>query len=184
MDSVPRGRKLCIREGCEASNVGRGLCNKHYYRAMKGKDPLPPRIQMKYTGECIVDGCVKPDKNRGLCCMHSRRKRVHGDVHMRLRPEGGNGYTKEGYRMVSRKGHPNATAAGQVFEHRWLMAQYLGRPLRADENIHHKNGVLDDNRLENLELWTKMQPSGKRPVDLVAYAHEILNRYEGELKLF
>lgn len=76
--------------------------------------------------------------------------------------------------------HPNARGRGHILEHVKVMADHLGRALLPGENVHHINGVRDDNRLENLELWSTSQPSGQRVADKVAWAKDLLALYEPE----
>lgn len=72
----------------------------------------------------------------------------------------GGGRTVDGKGYVRVKigpDHPFASMALKnwyVLEHRLVMAEALGRPLTKDEEVHHKNGVRDQNDIGNLELRT------------------------------
>lgn len=75
--------------------------------------------------------------------------------------KGGKHKDKLGYVQIWMPEHPNAKMAGYIHEHRLVMSNYLKRPLKPYEYIHHKNGKKDDNRLSNLELTTKKVHRGK-----------------------
>jgi hypothetical protein len=90
----------------------------------------------------------------------------------------GSGYTaKSGYRFVHVKGHSNANKQGSLAEHVFVMSEHLKRPIGRYESVHHKNGIRDDNRIENLELWSKSQPSGQRLSDKISWALDFLSQY-------
>jgi hypothetical protein len=84
---------------------------------------------------------------------------------------------KAGYVMLWVPNHPRARSNPYVFEHILVMEEILGRYLLPDENVHHRNGVKDDNRPENLELWIRPQPAGIRACEAVEWAKEILARH-------
>lgn len=77
---------------------------------------------------------------------------------------GGKIRDRNGYVMLWMPDHPSlaGTTRKYVREHRVLMERKLGRLLLQGETVHHKNGIRDDNRPSNLELWAGAQPAGQR----------------------
>lgn len=69
------------------------------------------------------------------------------------------GKTKDGrgHIYIKSPNHPFKNARGYVYEHRLIMEKRLGRYLRKNEIVHHKNGKEDDNRIENLELTNQSE---------------------------
>jgi hypothetical protein len=123
-----------------------------------------------YTNCTDCQSKVGKYNTTGLCRSCSQR----GPRHHRF--SGGRNYSHGYVILTGVFDHPNAKR-GQIREHVLVMSNHLGRPLLPHEEVHHKNGIRDDNRIENLELWSKSQPAGARVEDLVAWANEILDLY-------
>jgi hypothetical protein len=150
----------------------------HYARVWRGEDLGPAysidqsnrrKRQSKYEGLiCSVDGCDRPARSMGWCNMHFQRWKRNGDPAGKwgAQPRRSLGYIDtNGYQVL---GHgPN-----KRFQHRAVMEALIGRPLERFENVHHRNGVRNDNRPANLELWVTHQPKGQRVEDLVRFVVE------------
>ncbi len=68
-------------------------------------------------------------------------------------------FDRGGYRFLYKPEHPMANSKGIIPEHRYVMAEYLGRNLESWEIVHHKNKIGIDNRIENLMLITIFDPN-------------------------
>lgn len=91
--------------------------------------------------------------------------------------KGGRLRTGRGYVVLLMPEHSRADKRGYVLEHLIVVEQKLGRALLPNENVHHLNGIKDDNRAENLELWNTSQPFGQRVSDKIHWAIETLKLY-------
>ena len=162
----------CTVGGCDQPSWSGGLCEMHRWRVrVRGEPGIPAKINQRPGKErlpCSVDGCDRLRKGAFYCHLHTERVRRTGEVGPpqplfvkgRVKPR------KDGYvRLTLPDGR-------RVLAHVLAMEQHLGRRLVDGENVHHTNGIKDDNDPGNLELWLVMQPTGQRVEDLMEYIAE------------
>lgn len=107
--------------------------------------------------------CGKPKSIYSLMCQRCARPYDPNNPKWRK--------NRDGY-MVAR-----GREKGEIRQHRFIMAKLIGRQLMPHEDVHHKNGIRDDNRIENLELWSKSHPPGQRVEDKLAWCRWFLAQY-------
>ena len=122
----------------------------------------------KYSGVCSNPNCGKIFYGHALnscfCSCSCRGAVQSGSLHSMYK--GGRVKTIDGYiKLSGYQNHPKAYD-GTILEHVVVMEKKIGRSLKPGESIHHKNGIKDDNRPENLELMVS-HPSGQRIIDVV-----------------
>lgn len=141
-----------------------------------------PKRGAKYLCRCIcgveklisVSNLIEGISRSCGCSFHSGRTRK-GSSHPAWK--GGRWLNeKKGYIVI----WDPESKTGHSYEHRWVMSKHLGRPLEPYESVHHKNGIKDDNRIENLELCTGRHPDGHRVEDLTVFSIEHLRKYKPE----
>ena len=177
--------RVCEEPGCTNKHNARGLCTTHYVQKQKAGTLSERKLERDPKRSCSVPGCTNKHSVRGLCRTHHTRRTRGASVSDPLTRRSNYGLVSGewGLWTSSKKGYVHRTrltAEGKresQLQHRFVVEEYLRRPLLPHENVHHINGDKADNRLENLELWSTSQPNGQRVSDKLVWALEILDQY-------
>lgn len=189
----PQKGRTCEQEGCNSPARAKGLCVLHYERLKDGVPmDAPLRETVRNEGTCSWSGCERDQAKKNLCEVHYKRQWAGREMDAPVPSLTTHDMNRErnvmesGYVEVRRQGHFGEPKRSHdwYYEHRYEMERHLERPLQDKETVHHINGIRNDNRMENLELWTSSQPAGQRVIDLLNWADEIIARYEPELDKF
>jgi hypothetical protein len=142
LDEIQKGTDVGYRDDTKRIWVACLDCGKERWVCYRQRKPVSDRCR-----PCAI----RLDWRRENTKTMNRRRT--GEANSRWK--GGRHKKPNGYVQVYvRPENPFFAMAvyGYISEHRLVMAQHLGRRLKPDEFVHHKNGVKDDNRIENLEL--------------------------------
>lgn len=166
------------------------LTGKRFGRLIVGERTIsPPKCKLGASYICKCDcGNERTFRGRNLTTGHAKscgclnREVLSRTGSDRANWKGGRYIDSGGYAHIhtaniSGQVYANVNQKKYVFEHVHVMTQHLGRSLRSGETVHHKNGMRNDNRFENLELWSKAQPAGQRVEDKLKWCREFLGQY-------
>jgi hypothetical protein len=172
MRAKPKGSKCSVEE-CEKKHYAKNLCQQHYRKLRIYGHPLGQKRKKEQAERCCsIVGCDQIHSARNMCDFHYERWRNQRGFD---NPKRVWRNAKNVDEIVWTKNHGYITGylnGKPIRQHRLVWEIHNGRELQPFENIHHKNGIRDDNRIENLELWTKPQPCGQRQEDLVDWVLE------------
>lgn len=141
------------------------IIDKHkWYKTPKGNWKSPFFSLTWHKVQCIAckKWCmVHGKKTSRYCsesCYHKNRPRLGpNSPHWK----GGRRKNGKGYISIRQPEHCMAPKGsnGYVLEHRFIMSNYLKRPLKNTEVVHHINGIKTDNRIENLIVTLRTEHS-------------------------
>ena len=178
--------KPCSVDGCPNPAEARTLCHGHYLSLLRRERMAdPPALETESQRSARSQAVPVESTLEAFVAPTSIVCECTGDVlaDVPIREVEGIGYISHGYRGVPVPSHPETPDLRGMPRSRASIddGRSPWKALEPDEVVHHRNGVRTDNRIENLELWSVMQPKGQRIHDKVEYARELLRRYRPDL---
>ena len=159
---IKKGGGKCCSNICKhKASIIRLKNNPHSGLFQKGHKPW--NKEDKVTVKCLTcgenfDTTLSKIRNGGgkycktKCYWESKKESMKGKKHWNWKD--GKSKTVDGYIRIWSPNHPFATRKKQVLQSRLVAEKALNRYIIKEESIHHINGKKNDDRLENLYLFS------------------------------
>lgn len=175
----PRGAQsgACKVDGCSRKDLSAyNMCGRHALQVSRGQRTVGGALLLEIKNYdpgryCQEPSCREPVRSNGLCESHKWRARSTrngtGTCRGSTTVAPGIRIDSEGYVNVRVDTHyPELGRTGWARQHRVEMELHIGRALKKNEVVHHRDGDRQYNAIENLELLTIASHAPGHAVDV------------------
>lgn len=141
---------------------------KHYTLSMKRGDRYIGLIEGQRYWKGLDCGHPVPNYSTRRCmnCWNLDRSKTMTGIKKSFTVKGEKHHSWKGGRVINTGGYIDIRVDGRyLLEHRLIMEKHLGRKLVKGEEVHHINHNKQDNRLDNLMLFSNH-------AEHIAYEHK------------
>lgn len=156
---MKKGEKMSAEQKRKISNANRGIwlekrcktCGKTFY--IPSYRNIAKYCSLSCNPQVFKKGSTPWNKDKKCPEMSGENNYFYGKFFKGEKNpswQGGKLQDQWGYILIYKPNHPFRGSRPYIREHRLVMEEHLGRYLLPEERVHHRNGIRDDNRIENL----------------------------------
>lgn len=155
--NIPRKKQLTTlySKGYSMKEIGEilGMATGKIHKYFKIYNIIPRKISNEFSKIKISEANKGVSRGKGKILSEETKEKLSIINSVGI----GRKVMHNGYVRIYFPDHPKADKRGWILEHDLIMECNIGRWLKPNEVVHHKNRIKNDNRIENLQLMTNSE---------------------------